>query len=1397
MSHKGAPAALKGYRVQALYTLKCILTCSDENIVFQPEGLEDLDIFDEIDRKMELVQVKKYDSLKLSDLAPLSPDPDVTGSFFGRVLQTINQDGDATIKLVNFGEFGPEMDSAWEGNEREIRSISRKLVEAGFSQPEVDSIFTHVELISVDEGQEEEKVYGLLREMLTGIDPRHAFELLHSWLFLCMEQRKRITQTDVIDKVQDVGRFLAERRDHYDQWFTAIQPLEDKQVTANEYERLQKEFFEGGFTRYEHILAGLDFYREQKLAAIKAGFQSSNVVIVHAASGQGKTTLAYRYLHDRFPNNWRFAIQRIESIQRALHVANALNGHANAVQVPMAIFVDVNPRDTAWPELIKQLARHPYLQVLVTIREEDFRRADVSGVEFGFIDVDLKFDGQEAQLIFERAKTALSQTSFLDFEDAWDAFGGSGPLLEFVYLLTQTTTLRQRLESQVNRIRDEVREKNLAPDELQFLRLAAIATAFEARLNTRKLVSSLSLPSPERTLQYYEKEYLIRVSGEGKYIEGLHAIRSGILVDLLTSVDVTPWLEAAIDILPLIVEEDLESFILHALVDRPSSEHASFIRTVTGFSPNTWAGLAGVLRGLLWSDVREYIRVNQSTIEAAREEFGPGWYFIVDLNFTGDEGPNIDRWWADEKLNALFPKERIEKLEAIRARQTPKENAFQLTNSWLVALEKDPSSPLTLSDWTGIAEVLYWARRFDVQTVGGWVTDDAIDSAVQAIPLSILADLSFALYFFDKERHRVWLMRNQETIQSRLVTEYNIIYLQEDDELMIVHFLPTPGESNEVTKDPLHAAATERVQLVRQLFTNYEKYGSQGYGHKLGPFKLEYDGTEKPGIEKKYLIPDLVTRINGIATGIGRNQYRPENWDEYITKVLEVRRLIVTCLEQLRLGLGKYLERRNPVNVGATYINKSDWQRCLDLVNEPPDLPIMATDRWGFVTESSSKLMLHNDQQKYIPSGIALQKYRKCLDSQREYFTSIQNFILQTPDVTVTNFNLSKAPLIANRKAIIEALNREGIRTDRGHLSTYNLWEARKALEQYQREFGQLFSPLMETEMLDTLMQQETDVLSQVWQLWYFYAHEPQQILPRAFHKVPQKVEFEKRRLGRLVQQVLTNFSIESVAVERLQVELKWEDSSALWIRLDVQDPTELYNVFESLVTALQTVLSPIKFQELAYYLIQENYQYIVIIPTVRGRMVDDNVWPLFTASTVLRETPLDEQNWVSYLPEPISAETREQLGIELWNISGIKEANQFSTAVSSLMLLASQISEFDNLPDASEKGLEMLQVHLWERSEALSEALQAYLDSSTVLLGEFNLLSETQQERRPYLQEAVSALVEISESIRPSDWTDEQHLDLPAMVDYANGLTEILFAGEYVKLNWIADSLIQFQESP
>ena len=51
--------------------------------------------------------------------------------------------------------------------------------------------------------------------------------------------------------------------------------------------------------------------------------------------------------------------------------------------------------------------------------------------------------------------------SYPTFEDAWLAYGEKGPLLEFVYLLTQGETLEKRLKSQIRNPKYSSQHKKL------------------------------------------------------------------------------------------------------------------------------------------------------------------------------------------------------------------------------------------------------------------------------------------------------------------------------------------------------------------------------------------------------------------------------------------------------------------------------------------------------------------------------------------------------------------------------------------------------------------------------------------------------------------------------------------------------------------------------------------------------------------------------------------------------------------------------------------------------------------------------------------------------------------------------------------------------------------------
>ncbi len=1392
----GAPAALRGYRLQALYTLMRILEPkADSTYLFQPEGTEDLDILNSSGAMVEAIQVKSYSPLVFSDLT--------TGEnpFFRRAAGLSKGQNQPVIKLVNFGPIGPELSQAWAAAETSENAetareraahqkrVASKLATGGFGPDEIEGFFASIELIALDEEEVLHTVLAQIRGLSTGVDPENAFDLFTAWYYQLAEQRQIVSCTDLVQKVNAVSKFLAERYQYHRHWHTTIKPLETQELQPQQIQSLRDEFYAGVGTRYEHIQAGLDFVREQKLAEIHRAFQRSNVVIVHAASGQGKSALAYRYLHDMYPNQWRFAVQRIQDAEQAQSIALALSGFAQAVGIPVAVYLDVHPRDIDWPELARQLASHKLLHVLVTVREEDYRRANIADVDFSFAEMGLDFDQAEARLIYERMRAASGARAFLDFDAAWGAFGGGGPLLEFVYLLTQTETLEQRLQNQVQRIENEVREQHASRDELRLLTLAAVASAYGARLRTRAVIDVLDLPAPHRTLAQFEHEYLLRCTNDGMYLEGLHPIRSEILCRLLIQPDIVPWLEIVSAAFPMLLEEDWETFILHALVDethRPDRD--AFLGLVQSVRPRTWSGVHGILRSLLWFGAQEYVAINQPMLDAAHQEMGPGWWFIADLNFASPgESPALGDWWTS--LGSLIPPERQARIKAIRESQTPKDTLFHRCRTWLQLLNEPPEIPPRSEVWQRVAESWYWITRLAPEkSATDWIPRAELDAATDDLPLGTLADLSLALYKWDPEMHQDWLEAQRSVLCRRLAEQQNILALESLGAVFKIHFIPS-GTVDGDASDVFHAETMARIGLVRRLFPSYESYGAQGYGFKLAGIELpQGDSTRKDGVPATYLLPSWALWLNGVVSGIARLGYRPDSWENFLRTILQIRKLIVGCLCDLNRGLIKFYRRDRAVNVRAT-IDAKAWQHCWEQLGDTVDLPKSAVDQWGFASETADSALLQTVQQTQAPAAIALQRYRPYLDVQREYFAALRNFLNQAPPVWVTNANVGKlTPMDPRKGNILQELHEKGVKTDPA-LTVLNLFDARSKLSEYQRQFRALFEQYLDADAIYALEEHETAAFSMTWALWVYYAFEPWLRAADPMKQVPQWMETARWGLKMNVQQACETMHSDGINLTMIDCDQRWRDASALWARLDVSDPTCLYSTIEAFPVALRNAIGSMEPGIMTYYLLEEVCRYVVLIPFVGGLMLDNLIWP-FQTLTILRTENIQEKPWACF-PHEISDSFREKFSIGMWDNPEILAANQLSRSVATLRQLTSQISEFEALPDLTEAGLKRLQFYLREEfSPMLGKSLQEFFDSAALLLECFNTLSNVEQEERNYLRTAIEVLLEVQDKVRPSEDDGVCQLDLADIVAYGQNLEESYLAIEWIRLLWIADFL-------
>jgi hypothetical protein len=774
-----ATPAYRGYRLQILYTLFRILDQEDNaNLVFQPEGHEDLSIQDDKGNLLEVIQVKaRYSSnLTLSSFKE---------SFFKRANSLLSNEKNPQIFIASFGEIGSNFLQALQNDGKERDGEAKKLYDKyEFIQSidEAKRILGNINPIMLNEAELKKQICYCLKDILTGIDPKNAFYSLTSWLYICSERRYTITQNDIRKKIENIGKFLAEAAAHHEEWFKTIVPIKDDDIEAEETDRLSEEFYRGISARYDHILAGIDVSRPEKIQEIKTKFEENRVVIIHGASGQGKTTLAYRYLHDHFPNMWRFKVELIENRKHALSISRAFIGHVDAIGIPIAIYLDVSAKDGDWPELIKQLSIHKNIRILVTIREEDYNRASISDHETQFKDIDLTFDRSEAQAIYQSLAERRTPTEFLSFDEAWDKFGGEGPLMEFVHLVTQGESLRKRLKQQVSRIEDEAREKGMKNNgEIELLILVSVASAFDAQLEVRPLLDHLDLEAPRRSLELFEKEYLLRLSTDGSLVGGLHPIRSEILADILTDPVISPWSESARACLPLIYETDIESFLLHAFSRRPE-DVKPLLDALNSYQPDQWAAIGGITRALLWLGISEYVEVNRELIQDAFEYSGVGFVSLLDSDIS-DAMPDI----ATSYLNIFRDLDIINEgnhrqIESFRSRQTDKTQVFERAKTWLSNRTQRPEIPQYDAGWSGIAETIFWLGHFSISwPLSEWLPDAELERPIEELPLEILADLVLGLHYGYGDLFTTWLESSRSKLINRFREETLTVNLQDDE----------------------------------------------------------------------------------------------------------------------------------------------------------------------------------------------------------------------------------------------------------------------------------------------------------------------------------------------------------------------------------------------------------------------------------------------------------------------------------------------------------------------------------------------------------------------------------------------------------------------------------------
>ena len=428
----GAQAAWKGFSSQTLYIASRLI--SDENgYEYYPEDIEDL-VIKKNGAVAEAVQVKNISAdLTLSSLAATKTSRSGEG-FFNRMCSLHKQDPSfSCIKVVYFNTLGTELLEVQAGKTNTKKTIAKKLVDKhGLSEVDAGWLLDSLCFEKVNIDDLELNIQTQISDYVPVMSaPALAKELLIQHISVLSKSKGYTTLKMWQEKIHEIGTNIAAIDGFYKEYNKSLVRLSELQLNGDN-EQLRQEYSQGVSAHPAHIRNNLDFKRDYWMEEIQAAINSKGVAILKGVSGQGKSTLCYRYLIDTYPEGCVFCVRSISNEGQAQNLVTALDGLGKHNE-QLIIYIDVQPGETLWAFLLQELqSRGISIPVLISIRDEDYNLTPISGKAIQYKIIELSLSKEEAEYIYSSFTKAQPHTKHRTFEEAWQAFGGQGPLIEFV-----------------------------------------------------------------------------------------------------------------------------------------------------------------------------------------------------------------------------------------------------------------------------------------------------------------------------------------------------------------------------------------------------------------------------------------------------------------------------------------------------------------------------------------------------------------------------------------------------------------------------------------------------------------------------------------------------------------------------------------------------------------------------------------------------------------------------------------------------------------------------------------------------------------------------------------------------------------------------------------------------
>ena len=1080
---------LRGYRTQFLYTLyRIISTNNSGKEVFRPEGIEDLDILVD-DKVVESIQVKNHKS-GLLGYAHLSSNAHTT-SFFSRGINTLRKYPQAKLKVFSFHDVDDDLSQK--------PRLSNKLKHdkyTRFSTNDINCLLNAFEVKIRSEHSLYEEIATILKQRFPSFNPEYEIKLLTQWIYKAAEEGKQLTYNDLVNVREQYVAFNNQQASVLSEYGLTVIKLD--QVPGISQDNIKEEFYNGVSARLYHIQAGLDVKREQKLLQIKNAFMNSNIVILHGQSGQGKSTLAYRYINDYCPFAYEIKNSNDGNISRIIATLSAL---AKDLPWKIVLYLDIIPSNTEWVQVVKEFANYEKVQCIITIRQEDWNQKKnvVITNNSTISEIEVTLIKEEAHKIYEAIKLNNGNPFPLPFEEVWKKEGIHGSLLEFIYFLNHGRSLKSRIAEQVEKITDKSRD---------LLAYIALGNHLGGHINKKSLpdMTNMSILEVERLVRIWNKEYFV-INEDGDFSD-VHPIRTMLIIDQIFNNDVKIIVRYGLNLYKLVDSNQTDIYLIRLMNEGMSAcELVDWETDQEQLSPALYYGIA---KALLWIRIKEYQEKHKGLIDQIKNKVGSAWYLFLPFNFTEI---NIQESVKElmKSINNNMPD-----LSYITNQFEPQSIVFEHIERWLYEKELHLSIK-SEQDLVKAGEFLYIISQLSISP----------KIEIGILPFKeigcSLADMSTILLGFKSYNYSDENIADiEKTFVNNLRHRYNIVNFRiNDDKLHIQSFLDYFNDHDDESRTGFiteqHNMAI--LELCRRAFPKIKIYNSKIIDDTIISFFPTLP-TEKNIARENFPLYEM-TEYRSILSRLYQRSYLLPDRLAYADTCISLRKRYAKTVYEVAHSIEKWscAKSRNNALLANAYKQASDLIASSNIEIPQSEISEYGLDYKSDETYFPDDLYTHRNKKK-----TDIEEVQNLISSQ---ITSLNNFFIQSFSLLIEEHNDNhKRTLIAN------------------------LYEAINQLDKMQTTFKRVLGEYVNNEELDCVEKAEQVNLKMLWVIWEAYISNSGTKLNSA--NLIRRFDYKEKNLANKILKELNTYLSEHSSQKKasyygssIKIDCKYEDTDA------------------------------------------------------------------------------------------------------------------------------------------------------------------------------------------------------------------------------------------------------------